>query len=91
VASICASAAFIGVVGAGLIFAVMSESGVESDQHSPGLWKAMFVCCCLAASGLLTLIDPLKSHRQAGIGVVGLLGVLFILIFWASLTGAASH
>jgi hypothetical protein len=28
----------------------------------------------------------MKSRRQAGIGVVGLLGVLFILMFWGSLT-----
>jgi hypothetical protein len=89
VASLCATAALIGSVGGGFIFGVIAESGVENDRHSPGLWKAMFVCSCLAASGLLTVIDPMKSRRQAGIGAVGLLGVLFILVFWGSLTGTS--
>lgn len=82
VASLCTWASFIGIFGGGIIFTTITESGVESDRHDPGLWKAMFVCSCLAASGLLTVIDPMRSRRQTGVGVVGFLGVLFILIFW---------
>ena len=90
VASVCTWASFIGILCGGIVFTTITDSGVESDRHDPGLWKAMFVCSCLAATGLLTVIDPMKSRRQAGIGVVGLLGVLFILVFWRSLTGMAS-
>jgi hypothetical protein len=88
VATISAWTSGIGAAGAGFIFFIMEDSGVDSDQSDPLLWKAMLVCSGLAASAFLTLLDPPISRGRLGIGVAGVAGLVAIPLAWGFLTGS---
>jgi hypothetical protein len=47
----------------------------------------VFVCSCLTASALLTLLDPPTSFGRLGLGLVGLIVAVWIPLHWGFLTG----
>jgi F0F1-type ATP synthase membrane subunit c/vacuolar-type H+-ATPase subunit K len=87
VATVSAWTSGIGAVGAGIIFSVINESGVESDQSDPRLWGAMVVCSGLATTAFLTLLDPPISRGRIGLGIAGVAGLVAIPLAWSFLTG----
>jgi F0F1-type ATP synthase membrane subunit c/vacuolar-type H+-ATPase subunit K len=88
VATVSAWTSGLGGVAAGIIFSVIADSGVESDQTDPRLWGAMVVCSGLAATAFLTLLDPPVSRGRIGLGIAGVAGLVVIPLAWPFLTGA---
>jgi F0F1-type ATP synthase membrane subunit c/vacuolar-type H+-ATPase subunit K len=87
VATVSAWTSGLGAVAAGIVFTIITDSGVESDQTDPRLWGAMVVCSGLAATAFLTLLDPPVSRGRLGVGVAGVAGLIAILLAWGFLTG----
>jgi F0F1-type ATP synthase membrane subunit c/vacuolar-type H+-ATPase subunit K len=88
VATVSAWTSGLGGVAAGIVFSVIADSGVESDQTDPRLWGAMVVCSGLAATAFLTFLDPPVSRGRIGLGIAGVAGLLVIPLAWPFLTGA---
>jgi F0F1-type ATP synthase membrane subunit c/vacuolar-type H+-ATPase subunit K len=87
VATVSAWTSGLGGVAAGIVFSVIADSGVESDQTDPRLWGAMVVCSGLAATAFLTFLDPPVSRGRIGLGVAGVAGLVTIPLAWSFLTG----
>jgi F0F1-type ATP synthase membrane subunit c/vacuolar-type H+-ATPase subunit K len=87
VATVSAWTSGLGGVAAGIIFSVIADSGVESDQTDPQLWGAMVVCSGLAATAFLTFLDPPVSRGRIGLGIAGVAGLVAIPLAWSFLTG----